>query len=108
MGFDPSKSVTSCNCCGKTIEAWINICDDCIEKAYLLQTKFDKFTTKFCRLISEGEELVKDLEKIGINANQMKYYLLERMSNFRDGYEMFQFENIEEAIKEIIGGDEEE
>lgn len=110
MGWDPSMSTKGCDVCGQTVEGWIGTYDDCIEKAYTLKIKFDKFATQFDRLISQGNELVEGLKSIGINqsADQMKFYLLNRMQNFVDGAEIFEFESIENALKEIIGEDEDE
>lgn len=32
MGWDPSMATSSCKCCGKSVEAWIEVCEDCEEK----------------------------------------------------------------------------
>lgn len=105
MNWDPSMATTSCQCCGRGIEAWISICEDCEEKASLIATKYDKFKTQFERLIRQGEELHEELREINIlqEAQQFKFYLLNRMQNFLDGNEIFEFDSIDKQLKEIIG-----
>lgn len=108
MSWDPSQSTSSCNVCGRGIEAWIDICDNCIEESESLLQEFNKFASKFEELIGDGRDIAERLRRIGINgsANQMEGYLLNRMENFLNGYEMFKFDEVNKKLMEIIGEEE--
>lgn len=105
MNWDPSMATTSCSACGKTVEAWINTCEDCVEMADTLLEAFNSFVSRFNDLIEDGNNIAKDLKSIGIerDAIQMESYLLRRMQAFSNGNELFTFNSIQNKLKEIVG-----
>lgn len=108
MNWDPSMATTSCSACGRTVEAWVITCDDCVEMAETLQEAFNLFISRFNELIEDGNNIANDLKSIGIeiDAIQMEDYLLRRMQSFSEGNEIFAFNSIQKQLKEIIGEEE--
>lgn len=109
MSFDPSKVTSSCCKCNNSVEAWIQICDDCleseIEEAKSLFQEFNEFERRFQELIGDGADIVSRLKELDIyrDAEQMESYLLRRMENFLIGNEIFNFGSVQKQLQEIIG-----
>lgn len=100
----------SCPGCGEEIDINLDMCDECMEReineAKILLQEFNEFERKFEELVGDGRDIA---DRLGNNfgykttAERFRLYLLNRMENFFRGGEMFQTQEIRDALVEFIG-----